>query len=102
MAERAIEIEGFDEATQRPVRIQLTLLTHEEERQAERVTIPAGFAAPRGFIPESIRQEMLALRNIGLTSCQAQALRDGGARARSLGIDGDFSAPRGFLPGTLD
>lgn len=52
MSEHAIKIEGFDELTHLPVRIQLTLVTNDEPESG---AITTGFAAPRGFLSDQFR-----------------------------------------------
>lgn len=84
MSEQAIKIEGFDELTHLPVRIQLTLVTNDDPRGG---VVATGFAAPRGFLPEQARPAAQAgtahptvpsgdraqrSRHNGLTSCQTQ------------------------------
>lgn len=96
MSEQAIKIEGFDELTHLPVRIQLTLVTNDDPRGGGVATgfaaprsgvVATGFAAPRGFLPEQARPAAQAgtahptvpsgdraqrSRHNGLTSCQTQ------------------------------
>lgn len=85
MSEHAIKIEGFDELTHLPVRIQLTLVTNDETKNG---VVATGFAAPRGFLPEQARPATQTgstvhptvpaddraqhSRHTGLTSCQTQ------------------------------
>lgn len=85
MSEHAIKIEGFDEFTHLPMRIQLTLVTNDEPKSG---VVATGFAAPRGFLPEQAHPAAQAdstvnptvpahdraqhSRHTGLTSCQTQ------------------------------
>ncbi len=52
MSEHAIKIEGFDEFTHLPVRIQLTLVTNDEPHSG---VVATGLTAPQGFFPEQAR-----------------------------------------------
>ena len=93
MSEQAIKIEGFDETTHLPVRIQLTLVTNDEPGSG---AVATGFAAPRGFLPDQFRPVAHAgstvhstvqahdrgqhSRHTGLTSCQTQVWGGGAGR----------------------
>jgi hypothetical protein len=104
MSEHAIKIEGFDEFTHLPVRIQLTLVTNDEPESG---AVATGFAAPRGFLPDQFRpvahefrpvahvgstvhSTILAhdraqhSRHTGLTSCQAQVWGGGAGRGGAV------------------
>ncbi|MCL5942150.1 MAG: hypothetical protein M1325_01245 [Actinobacteria bacterium] len=91
MVQRAIELEGIDEATRQRVRIQLTLVEPAEK--------PAWSPAPRGFLPADVRQDILRrAAAAGTTACTAQVFSAGEERARALGVTPAFQAPRGFIP----
>jgi hypothetical protein len=85
MSAHAFRIEGMDQVTHTPVRIELQLVTEAWGAAAER----KAFAAPRGFLPT----ERLA-KHADITPCQTSCQRQIG-----LGPDLAFGmAPRGFVP----
>jgi hypothetical protein len=84
MSESTFRLEGLDEVTHAPVRIELRLVT---ETRDSSVGTPVPFAAPRGFLPDArlLSQPDAAPCH---TSCQRQA-----------GLRPDLAsdmAPRGF------
>jgi hypothetical protein len=81
MSEHAIKIEGFDELTHLPVRIQLTLVTNDEPGSG---AVATGFAAPRGFLPEQARPAAHA----GSTVHSTVPAHDRAQHSRHTGLTG--------------
>jgi hypothetical protein len=93
MSEHAIKIEGFDEFTNLPVRIQLTLVMNDEPESGP---VGTDFAAPRRFLPDQVLPVAHACstvhstapahdrsrrsRHAGMTSCQTQVWGGGAGR----------------------
>lgn len=68
MSEHAFTIEGLDEITHEPLRIELRLVT---EAKGPSTTIKE-FAAPRGFLPPEAHHAIQGCDRGELTGCQRQ------------------------------